>query len=110
MKSSQPKLSKVWIHSEMGQIGCGVGNLERKTCLTHTVLWSWEGDERQGSHGGISCADKLKLAQRLKTAVEAGVVLTDPQWAINKLGQRYVSARVTVLGRTLNADLKRLGY
>lgn len=59
---------------------------------------------------GISCGRKPKLADRLVRAIDAGVVFDRPQVVVDVAGKTYVSASCKVLGRTLNADLKKLGY
>jgi hypothetical protein len=50
------------------------------------------------------------LASRLARAVQAGVVLTNPVVKTDVNGKTYVSAESQVMGRHMNADLKRLGY
>lgn len=50
------------------------------------------------------------LASRLARAVQAGVVLTNPVVKTDVNGKTYVSVDSQVLGRRMNADLKRLGY
>ena len=50
------------------------------------------------------------LASRLARAVQAGVVLTNPVVKTDVNGRTYVSCDSQVLGRRMNADLKRLGY
>jgi hypothetical protein len=51
-----------------------------------------------------------KLAERLAAAIRAGVVFVDPEVKTNVNGKTYVNARSTVLGRMVNADLRRLGH
>ena len=50
------------------------------------------------------------LAARLVRAIEAGVVFVDPSIERDINGATYVVASSRVLGRTLNADLRRLGF
>lgn len=50
------------------------------------------------------------LVTRLVCAIEAGAALTDLTVKTDVLGKTYVASTSTVLGRTLNADLKRLGF
>ena len=52
----------------------------------------------------------MKLANRLIAAIEAGVIIQNPTINIDINGNNYVSATHSVLARTLNADLKRLGF
>jgi hypothetical protein len=50
------------------------------------------------------------LASRLARAVQAGAVLKNPVVKTDVNGKTYVSAESQVMGRHMNADLKRLGY
>ena len=50
------------------------------------------------------------LASRLARAVQAGAVLTNPVVKTDVNGKTYVSVDSQVMGRHMNADLKRLGY
>lgn len=50
------------------------------------------------------------LASRLARAVRDGAVLTNPVVKTDVNGKTYVSCDSQVLGRRMNADLKRLGY
>ena len=68
----------------------------------------WKHVERsQGS--GYSVRTK-RDADRLKKAIEAGVVYTNAFVTRDAQGNTYVTSGRTVMGRHLNADLKRLGY
>jgi len=62
----------------------------------------------------ISCGrDNTKaraLGRRLCAAITAGVVVKDAKVLTDINGKTYVSFNSAVLGRYLNADLKRLGY
>lgn len=51
-----------------------------------------------------------KLAERLKAAILAGKALTVEGVTEDVHGKTYVRTRVNVLGRTLNADLTRMGF
>ena len=53
---------------------------------------------------------KRKLAERLAAAINAGVVLTNPEIKRDVNGNTYVSSDHGVMGRYANADLKRLGF
>jgi hypothetical protein len=62
-------------------------------------------------------AEHRGLAERLARAIEAGVVYTNLQLITRtedtpyvKAGTKYVSCNCTVIGRTMNADLRRLGF
>lgn len=50
------------------------------------------------------------LADRLVRAIRAGVVCLGSAVQTDANGKTYVAFTSPVLGRTLNADLKRLGY
>jgi hypothetical protein len=53
---------------------------------------------------------KSKLAQRLIEAIKAGKVLTNFELKTRLDGSTYVFAKCDVIGRTMNADLRRLGF
>ena len=50
------------------------------------------------------------LALRLVRAIEAGAVFTAPEIKTDVNGKTFVSAGSEVIGRRMNADLKRLGF
>jgi len=66
------------------------------------------GTDRVNGMGWV--VKKLSVAKRLVTAIEAGAVLTSPTIETDVNCNTYVSASSQVLGRKMNADLKRLGY
>lgn len=51
-----------------------------------------------------------RLAERLAAATRAGVVHEDAYVKTDIYGKTYVTSRTTVMGKYLNADLKRLGF
>lgn len=51
-----------------------------------------------------------RLAERLAAAINAGVVFGTPELRTDINGKTFVNAPSKVLGRTANADLKRLGF
>ncbi len=51
-----------------------------------------------------------KLGERLVRAIEAGVVFTPERIDRDINGKTFLIAPCKVLGRTLNADLRRLGF
>lgn len=59
--------------------------------------------------GGIVVRGRA-LADRLARAIRDGVAITGDAVLVDNAGQTYVDARHHVLGRTVNADLRRLGY
>lgn len=58
---------------------------------------------------GWVCTNQ-KIAERLKAAIEAGVVFHNFSIKPDINGKTYLSASSRVLGRMMNADLKRLGF
>lgn len=61
--------------------------------------------------GGISTGRNKDLARRLILATLAGVIFrTGAERVEDIYGQSYVQATWGVLGRTLNSDLRRLGF
>lgn len=69
---------------------------------------SWHGVDRPDT-GGYAVRNQ-RTADRLKAAMLAGVVYTDPEVVTDVNGKTFVSASRTVLGRRINADLRRLGF
>jgi len=105
-----PTISKVYITSEPRDISCGMpGNRYLKTVMCHVVETTWSGADRTDGYG-ISCADNLRLANRLKAAITAGVVFTNPVIKTDINRKTYVTHDINVSGRRLDADLIRLGF
>jgi hypothetical protein len=52
----------------------------------------------------------MALAKRLKKAIEAGAVFTPKGVKKDIYGETYLDYTTHVLGRRMNADLKRLGF
>lgn len=73
-----------------------------------TVWTHWADVDRTATHG--FAVPNARLAQRLTDAIWAGAVFYDPEVRTNAAGQTYVDAHSRVLGKYLNADLKRLGF
>jgi len=84
--------------------------IERDDSLYVEVTWTGVELDRP-STGGI-CVKKTdrKLAERLKRAIEAQVVHVNPKVVKDLFQQTYVQSDCRVMGRRLNADLRRLGY
>lgn len=59
---------------------------------------------------GWSVGTDWCLANRLKKAVESGAVFCMLEFLTDKHGETYIGATDLILGRRMNADLKRLGY
>lgn len=55
-------------------------------------------------------AAQSKLAQRLVDAIKAGKVLHSFEPKTRPDRTQYVHAKCEVIGRTMNADLRRLGF
>jgi hypothetical protein len=60
--------------------------------------------------GGWSCGMDTKLAGRLQQAIESGALFCKLEFKTDSSNQTYISATDLILGRTMNADLKKLGY
>lgn len=58
----------------------------------------------------ISTGKNQALADRLAAAVDAGVVFTELEVATDVFNEKYVAHKTNVMGRYLNADLRRLGF
>ncbi|MBM4469831.1 hypothetical protein GS982_20545 [Rhodococcus hoagii] len=69
---------------------------------------SWHGVDRPDT-GGYAVRDR-RTADRLVAAIRAGVVYTNPTIVTDVNGKTFVSADRAVYGRTLRADLRRLGF
>jgi hypothetical protein len=68
----------------------------------------WAGVDRPTT-GGMVCRDR-KTANRLAAAIRAGKAYVPVAVKVDSYGHTYVETRANVLGRTLNADLRRLGF
>jgi hypothetical protein len=68
----------------------------------------WSGVDRP-TVGGWRLA-KRRQADKLVEALMAGVVLYNLEVRTDVYGQTYVSSRSRVHARTINVDLRRLGY
>lgn len=72
----------------------------------------WEGEPLDRPYTtGIHVAKKNhKLAQRLVRCINAQKAFEHPHVARDTNGKSYVSFTLLVIGKYLNADLKRLGF
>lgn len=79
---------------------------------TITVWPYWKGVDRpQGAGWGLrDNANGHKLARRLKAALESGKAFTKVSVAYDINGNTFATTQGRLLGRTLNADLKRIGF
>jgi hypothetical protein len=68
------------------------------------------GLDRSDLYGWTLSLKHRKLGERLVRAVEAGVVFTPERIDRDVNGKTFLVAPTKVFGRTLNADLKRLGF
>lgn len=68
----------------------------------------WTGVDRPKT-GGYLVRERA-LAERLKRAMLAGAVYYDAEVREDVNGQTFVATRSRVLGRMVNADLRRLGF
>ena len=75
------------------------------------VRSQWSSDAPLDRTDGVGWVVKdPKIADRLVRAIEAGVVFKNAKIVLDAHGKSFVTAPATVLGRTLNADLRRLGF
>ncbi len=75
-------------------------------CFVH-VQPVWSGVDRP-KIGGWAC--RTETAPRLVRAIKAGVVYGPATVATDVDGKTYAQAASKILGRTMHADLKRLGF
>lgn len=68
----------------------------------------WKGVDRPFTHGFIT--DKVKIAARMKRALESGKIFRSCQIVHDFNGKTYVEAPVLILWKTANADLKKFGF
>lgn len=77
---------------------------------TYDVLTTWSGPNLDRTDGiGFGLRNRA-TAMRLRMAINAGAVFTDPVLKTDVEGNTYVSAGCRVMARYANADLKRLGF
>ena len=74
-----------------------------------TVVWDATVD-RNRIDSWLLPKGSLDLARRLKRAVDAQAVVSEPRVEKDVNGATYVDAGLSVMGRTMSADLKRLGF
>lgn len=81
-----------------------------KTFLTVWPMWRLsDGTEDRGFGYGVG--NNRRLAERLVRAMEAGAVFYNVAERVRDAdGSHYVGASSHVMGRYMNADLRRLGY
>ena len=66
--------------------------------------------DRPTTSGIVLRRNQASLIARLKHAIDDQRVWSGAEIKTDTGGQTYVAASCAVMGRTLNADLKRLGY
>lgn len=78
----------------------------------YTDLWSvdpvWSDVDRPRTGGWLVRGEKM--ARRLERALRAGAVYDSPRIATDVNGKTYVEGSAKVMGRYMNADLRRLGF
>jgi hypothetical protein len=72
-----------------------------------TVSPVWSDVDRPVTFGWLV---KKALTPRLVRAIRAGAAFRNVAVATDNAGKTYVSAEATLLGRHMNADLKRIGF
>lgn len=70
----------------------------------------WAGVDRPDVGGFGVRPRQMALALRLKAAMESGAAFSSCQMFTDVNGHTYIGTNSNILGRTMNADLKRLGY
>lgn len=77
-------------------------------------IWEADGGDLDRVDVGGWCLGSGRTAERyakrLEAALTAGVVYSNPRVVRDVIGQTYVEADKHVMGRHMNADLKRLGF
>lgn len=83
--------------------------VERNPLGRYNVTVTTTGLDRSDVHAihGIKTQD---LADRLADAINAGKALQVQGVLVDANGKSYLNTRARVMGRYLNADLKRLGF
>jgi hypothetical protein len=89
---------------------CHAEIIQQDDHISIHVIWDSPNVDRPHTFGWGVGLKHTKLAERLKKAVDAGAVCVTPFVKKDIYGKTYVEAKSNVLGRTMNADLKRLGY
>lgn len=74
------------------------------------VVGMWGGAALDRPAGTGYAVRGRRLAERLAQAMRDGKVFRDAEVKVDMNGKTYVSANSNVLGRTANADLRRMGY
>ena len=71
----------------------------------------WDADVDRKNVGGFGLKKThMALAKRFVLAIHAGVIFSEIEIRTDVHGKTYVNSRCNVRCRTLNADLKRLGF
>jgi len=70
----------------------------------------WKGVDRPNVGGWGMLPKHRALATRLFRAIQDGAAFSDVTLKVDVNGKTYINASHLVLGRHMNADLKRLGY
>lgn len=72
------------------------------------ITWPCANTDRKD---GITYAGLTRdVAERLVIATHAGAIMLNPEIRTDAFGNTFVSATLTLRGRTVNADLTRLGW
>ena len=75
-----------------------------------TVWPVWQAPDLDRTRGSGYLVKDKRMAERLKAAILAGVVYYNAEVRTDVNGRTYVNASSHVLGRIMNADLRRLGF
>lgn len=68
----------------------------------------WTGVDRPVTGGWV--VRDARMARRLEAALLAGAVYPAVEVGTDVAGQTYASGRALVMGKYMNADLRRLGF
>lgn len=101
MTTATPRMIDVKVERDLDDHGSGRKN-----------LWSvspvWADVDLPANFGWLVPGERL--ARRLEAALRAGATLRNAEVRTNVNGQTYVANEHRVTGRTMNADLRRLGF
>lgn len=68
----------------------------------------WHGVDRPSTGGWV--VKNMATARRLEKAIMDMAVFSEAKVTVDVKGQTYVATMTKILARTVNADLRKLGY
>ena len=87
-----------------------MGNGSIGQYITITPIWTGVDRARTSSLTLVNKPSNMALANRYKRAIESGAAFCHVELTHDSKGKSYIHAVENVMGRYLNADLKKLGY